>query len=47
MPKDESNALNELHLNLYKKLFTIDYVSDKDKYIIDSPFTFVNWVMIE
>ena len=40
--KDESK-----HLKIYQELFTIDFVADNDKFIIETPFTFVNWRQIE
>ena len=34
-------------LEIHKNIFAIDYVCDTDRYLIEAPFTFINWVLIE
>ena len=31
----------------YEQLFSVDFVTDKDKFFIETPFTFTNWRIIE
>ena len=34
-------------LMTYEQLFSVDFVTDKDKFFIETPFTFTNWRIIE
>ena len=35
------------YLMTYEQLFSVDFVTDKDKFFIETPFTFTNWRIIE
>ena len=39
--------LARIHEKIYSKLFSIDSVTDDKKFFIETPFTFINWRMIE
>lgn len=29
--------------NVYKHLFSVDFVSDRNEFLLEQPFTFINW----
>ena len=43
----KETKLGYMHDKTYSQLFSIDSVTDKTKFFIETPFTFINWRMIE
>ena len=44
---EKTRKYKERHVNVYKNLFSVDFVSDPNHFLIETPFTFIDWRQIE